>query len=46
MLSFISMCIALIVGAGIILGAMWRAKAVEVQKDRERGAAGEFYGRI
>ncbi len=31
-ISFVSMCIALIVGAGIILGAMWRAKAAESKK--------------
>ena len=31
-LSFISMCIALIIGAAIILGAMWRAKVAETKK--------------
>jgi uncharacterized protein len=34
-ISFISMCIALLVGAGIILGAMWRAKVAESKEQLE-----------
>jgi uncharacterized membrane protein YfcA len=32
--SFITMCIALIIGAGIILGAMWRAKVAETKSQK------------
>lgn len=45
-LSFIFMCIALIVGAVIILGAMWRAKAEEAKKAKEAYVSGESYGRV
>jgi hypothetical protein len=45
-LSFISMCIALITGAVIILGAMWQAKAAETKKADESYGTGESYGRL
>jgi hypothetical protein len=40
------MCIALITGAVIILGAMWRAKAAEARKAKEEYVTGESYGRL
>lgn len=46
LLSFISMCFALIVGAVIILGAMWKAKAEEAKKAKGAYGAGESYGRV
>jgi uncharacterized protein len=45
-LSFISMCIALIVGAVIILGAMWKAKLAEAKKAKGEYGAEESYGRV
>jgi hypothetical protein len=43
--SFITMCIALGVGAVIILGSMWRAKRAEIAKEAE-AALEESYGKI
>jgi hypothetical protein len=45
-LSFISMCIALIVGAVIILGAMWKAKLAEAKKAKGEYGAEKSYGRV
>jgi hypothetical protein len=39
--SFISMCIALIIGCVIILGAMWRAKRAETRKALEYAVEGK-----
>jgi uncharacterized protein len=37
--SFIIMCLALAIGAFIILGAMWKAKRAEAAASRETGYA-------
>jgi len=44
--SFIFMCLALAIGAVIILGAMWRAKAAEAKQAATVATAEETYGRV